>query len=60
MPTLLVWGEQDVALSIELTKGLEKWVSNIQVQRIADSGHWVQQEQPELVNRYILEFLASR
>lgn len=58
VPTLLIWGEQDVALSIELTEGLEQWVPDIQVRRIAESGHWVQQEQPELVNRYMLEFLS--
>jgi len=28
------------------------------VRYIPDSGHWVQQEQPELVNRWLLEFLA--
>ncbi len=59
VPTLLIWGEQDVALSIELTKDLEQWVPNIQVQLIADSGHWVQQEQPELVNHSILEFVSN-
>ncbi len=57
-PTLLIWGEQDVALSIELTEGLEQWIPTIQVRRIAESGHWVQQEQPELVNTYMLEFLS--
>ncbi|MBE3558689.1 MAG: alpha/beta hydrolase [Ktedonobacteraceae bacterium] len=58
-PTLLIWGEQDVALGIEMTYGLERWVPAIQIRRIADSGHWVQQEQPDLVNRYMLEFLAG-
>ena len=57
-PTLLIWGKQDVALSIELTEGLEQWTPTIQVRRIAESGHWVQQEQPELVNTYMLEFLS--
>lgn len=58
-PTLLIWGEQDIALDIALTKGLERWVSNIQVRLIPDSGHWVQQEKPELVNQWIAEFLQS-
>jgi pimeloyl-ACP methyl ester carboxylesterase len=56
VPTLLIWGEQDVALSIELTEGLEQWVPNIQVRRIPDSGHWVQQEKPDTVNEFILLF----
>ena len=58
-PTLLIWGEQDPALSIELTYGLEQWVDNLQVKRIAESGHWVQQEQPEKVNQLMLEFLQG-
>lgn len=59
VPTLLIWGEQDIALGIELTYGLEQWVPNIQIKRIPDSGHWVQQEKPELVNTLIAEFLRG-
>jgi epoxide hydrolase 4 len=58
-PTLLIWGEQDIALGIELTTGLEQWVNTIQIKRIPDSGHWVQQEQPDQVNEYLLEFLQA-
>jgi pimeloyl-ACP methyl ester carboxylesterase len=58
-PTLLIWGVQDIALGIELTNGLEQWVDNIKIERIPDSGHWVQQEQPELVNRFMLDFLTT-
>jgi epoxide hydrolase 4 len=60
VPTLLIWGEQDIALGIELTSGLEKWVDDIEIKRIPDSGHWVQQEQPDKVNEYMLEFLQRR
>lgn len=56
-PTLLIWGEQDIALDIAMTYGLEQWVPNIQVQRIPDSGHWVQQEKPDTVNALIADFL---
>jgi pimeloyl-ACP methyl ester carboxylesterase len=58
-PTLLIWGEQDVALGKELTIGMEPLMSGpFEVRYIPDSGHWVQQEQPELVNRWLLEFLG--
>ncbi|GAC1390381.1 MAG: alpha/beta hydrolase [Ktedonobacteraceae bacterium] len=56
-PTLLIWGEQDVALGIALTQNLEQWVPKIQVRRIPDSGHWVQQEQPDAVNNLMQQFL---
>lgn len=60
-PTLLIWGEQDVALGKELTYGMEDLFSGpLSLKYIADSGHWVQQEKPELVNQYMREFLADR
>ena len=58
-PTLLIWGGQDIALGIELTQGLEQWVPNLLVRHISDSGHWVQQEKPEMVNEALLEFLRA-
>ncbi len=58
-PTLLIWGEHDVALGIELTTGLEQWVGNLEIKRIPDSGHWVQQEQPDKVNQFMLDFLQT-
>lgn len=59
VPTLMIWGEQDTALGKELTYGTEKYVKNLQIHYIANASHWVQQEQPTLVNQYIHEFLAS-
>ena len=58
-PTLLIWGEHDIALGIELTTGLEQWVGNLEIKRIPDSGHWVQQEQPDKVNQFMLDFLQA-
>ncbi len=55
--TLLIWGMDDVALVPELTDDLDDWVPDIQVERIADAGHWVQHERPDLVNRLLLEHL---
>ena len=57
-PTMLIWGEQDFALGKELTYDMETLFSGpFQIKYIPDSGHWVQQEKPELVNRYMREFL---
>jgi epoxide hydrolase 4 len=59
-PTLLVWGEQDVALGKELTYGMEDlFTGPFEIKYVPDSGHWVQQEKPELVNQYLMEFLSS-
>lgn len=56
-PTLLIWGEQDFALSRTLTEDLEAWVSNIQRHYVPHSNHWVQNEAPEEVNEAMLAFL---
>lgn len=58
-PTLLIWGDQDIALGINLTRGLEQWVSNLQIRHLPDSGHWVQQEKPNEVNMFLEEFLPE-
>ncbi|MBA2396232.1 MAG: alpha/beta hydrolase [Ktedonobacteraceae bacterium] len=59
VPTLLIWGDQDVALDISLTNRLEQWVSNLKVEHIPDSGHWVQQERQNEVNSLIQGFLSQ-
>jgi pimeloyl-ACP methyl ester carboxylesterase len=55
----LIWGEQDIALDIALTRGLDPWVPHLRIKYVAESGHWVQQEQPEQVNLSILAFLKE-
>jgi pimeloyl-ACP methyl ester carboxylesterase len=57
VPTLMIWGEDDQALGKELTYGTEKYVTNLQLKYIPNCSHWVQQEQPLLVNQYMQEFL---
>jgi epoxide hydrolase 4 len=57
VPTLLIWGEQDVALGRELTEGTEVYVPDLTIRYIPDAGHWVHQEQPILTNQLIREFL---
>ncbi|MUG96492.1 alpha/beta fold hydrolase [Scytonema sp. UIC 10036] len=59
VPTLMIWAENDTALGKELTYGTEAYVRDLQIKYIPNCSHWVQQEQPQLVNQYIREFLAS-
>ncbi|NJL47394.1 MAG: alpha/beta hydrolase [Leptolyngbyaceae cyanobacterium SM2_5_2] len=58
VPTLLIWGEDDAALGKELTVGTEDYVRDFHLRYIPRCSHWVQQEQPELVNTYMREFLT--
>lgn len=59
VPTLMIWGEEDTALGKELTYGTEAYVKDFRIKYIANCSHWVQQEQPQLVNQYMREFLSA-
>jgi pimeloyl-ACP methyl ester carboxylesterase len=58
-PTLLIWGEKDRYLGVDLTEGLEAWIPDLRVERIADASHWVQNDVPVVVNRLLIDFLAG-
>lgn len=58
VPTLVIWGERDTALLTGNLEGLESHVSPLAIRRIPDGSHWVIHEKPELVNRYIREFIG--
>lgn len=57
LPTLMIWGENDIALGKELTYNTEEYVPALTLHYIPNCSHWVQQEQPERVNRYMRDFL---
>jgi epoxide hydrolase 4 len=58
VPTLVIWGEKDIALTTHNLEGLDKFVPDLTVKRIPDGSHWVIHEKPAEVNRYIREFVG--
>lgn len=59
-PTLVVWAEEDVALGKELTFGMERHFRGpFRIEYVPGCSHWVNEEQPELVNRLLLEHLGG-
>ncbi|MGH9745005.1 MAG: alpha/beta fold hydrolase [Candidatus Acidiferrales bacterium] len=58
-PTLVIWGERDPYLLTGCLDGLEQYVPNLRVERIADATHWVVHEKPARVNELIRGFLAE-
>jgi pimeloyl-ACP methyl ester carboxylesterase len=60
VPTLVIWGEKDVALLVGNLDGLDKFVPNLTIKRIPEGTHWVIHEKPALVNGYIQEFIKSK
>lgn len=59
IPTLMVWGEQDVALTKETTFGTERWVPDLTIRYLPNVSHWVQQEAPEAVNAIVKTWLEK-
>jgi len=58
-PTLIVWGEEDAALGVELLDGTDAYVRDLTVKRLPGVSHWVQQEAPEQVNGILSEWLTT-
>ncbi|MFU8816257.1 MAG: alpha/beta fold hydrolase [Pseudomonadales bacterium] len=59
-PTLMIWGEDDVALTKETTYGTEQYVRDLTVRYLPRVSHWVQQEAPEIVNPMMQAFLTGQ
>ena len=58
-PTLIVWGEEDSALGVELLDGTEAYVRDLTIRRLPGVSHWVQQEAPEKVNAILKAWLPG-
>src|SRR6185437_12505830 len=58
-PTLIVWGEEDAALGVELLDGTDAYVRDLTIERLPGVSHWVQQEAPEKVNAILEAWLAA-
>ena len=58
VPTLVMWGMQDMALLPILLDGLDEFVPDLTVERFPDAGHSLIHQQPEAVAARIRSFLA--
>ena len=52
-PTLMIWGENDLAVEKETTYGTEAYVKDFRIRYLPGISHWVQQDDPETVNRML-------
>ncbi|MEI6484918.1 MAG: alpha/beta hydrolase [Sphingomonadales bacterium] len=60
VPTLMLWGEEDAALDLQLTEGYGPHVKDFTLQRFPGVSHWVQQEAPEAVNAAMLAWMQGK
>jgi pimeloyl-ACP methyl ester carboxylesterase len=59
VPTRILFGVDDVALSPKLLEGVQDYADDVSIELIQNAGHFVAEEQPELVNRELLAFFGT-
>lgn len=59
-PTMVIWGDGDIVLDFACIDGAEKFLSDVTIHRLPGVSHWVQEEEPKVVNGLIAGFLSSR
>ncbi len=58
-PTLIIFGERDVAISKSALDGYEPYADDMRVELVPDAGHFIAEEKPELVTERALEFFST-
>jgi epoxide hydrolase 4 len=59
VPTLLIWGNKDLALGEHLVEPSIEMCDHGRVEQIEEATHWVQHEEAERVNQLILDFVGE-
>ena len=57
VPTLVIWGEKDSALTVHNLEGLDEFIPDLTIKRIPEGSHWVINEQPDKINSLIRDFI---
>ena len=57
IPTLVIWGMDDLALPAENIEGLDEHIDDLTLAKVTDCGHFVTWGAPEAVNRAMESFL---
>lgn len=58
VPTLVIWGEADIALPVTLLDGLEAVVDDLTIRRLPKATHWLAHEEPAEVGSAIRAFVG--
>jgi pimeloyl-ACP methyl ester carboxylesterase len=57
VPTLVLWGKQDVALSYEMAEESMKLCDDGKLIFFEQATHWVQHDEAEAINKALITFL---
>jgi pimeloyl-ACP methyl ester carboxylesterase len=59
IPARLIWGEPDFALDKRLAEWSRRWCTDLDINYVRNSSHFVQSDRPDDFNRHMLTFLKS-
>ena len=59
VPTLIIWGRKDVALSDTMVQPSADLCDDVRVEWFDDATHWVLHDEPERTSALILDFLSA-
>jgi pimeloyl-ACP methyl ester carboxylesterase len=60
IPTLFIGARDDVVIALEHIEAMKPLVDDLEVHMLEHCGHWSQQEQPDKVNRLMIDWLERR
>lgn len=59
IPARIIWGTEDTWIPVDQAHRLQRYVKNAELRLIENAGHFLMEDAPEDVTRYLLEFLAN-
>ena len=60
VPTRLLFGTDDFAIPAPLlSRDTKEFADDFTIELVPDTGHWIEEERPELVNERALEFMRD-
>jgi epoxide hydrolase 4 len=59
IPTLLLWGANDIALDRQMAQPSLELCDQGKLVLFENSSHWVQYDESEMVNKYLLDFFST-
>ena len=58
VPTLFIGADNDIIISPQQIEAMKPHVLELEIHMLENCGHWSQQEQPDIVNAVMLDWLA--
>ena len=58
VPTLILWGDHDIALETEMAHASRDLCDQGRLVLLEGASHWIQHEEPETVNKYLVDFFS--